>query len=60
MSSGLVGLVGPVVNDRIVIEVLYAAMRGFLSSCFTASLGFFFAAAAKRQMNPTFVTTFTE
>ena len=32
MSSGLVGLVGPVVNDRIVIEVLYAAMRGFLSS----------------------------
>jgi hypothetical protein len=31
------------VNDRIVGEVLYAAMRGFLSSCLTGSLGFFFA-----------------
>jgi hypothetical protein len=32
MSSGLVGLVSPVVNDRIVIEALYAAMGGLLSS----------------------------
>jgi hypothetical protein len=47
------------VTDRVVIEVLYAAI-GLLELVLDRSLGFFFAAADKRQMNPTFVTTVTE
>jgi hypothetical protein len=47
------------VNDTIVIEVLYAAMR-LLELVLDRVTRLLFAAAAKRQMNTAFVTTFTE